>query len=176
MNKKELVIEAARELFTTYGYKKVSMDEIASTSHVTKKTIYTYFKDKEEIFNFFLEEELNKVKQEALTYLNQDLPFIEKVAQSIHVMLTLRKKSLFLNKNRENVNLFQKYDESLMQFIEEKINESILKKHIKDCDAHLTSFIIYKIFLSLLFEYDEEIDEKKVTKEIISILQNGLLN
>ena len=49
MNKKETVIETARELFSKYGYRKVSMDEIAKQSNVTKKTIYTYFKDKNEV-------------------------------------------------------------------------------------------------------------------------------
>ena len=39
MNKKEIVINKARDLFTTYGYKKVSMDEIAKKANVTKKTI-----------------------------------------------------------------------------------------------------------------------------------------
>ena len=34
MEKKEVVINTARELFTKYGYKKVSMDEIARTSNV----------------------------------------------------------------------------------------------------------------------------------------------
>ena len=37
MNKKEEVINAARDLFTKYGYKKVSMDEIAKEANVTKK-------------------------------------------------------------------------------------------------------------------------------------------
>ena len=41
MNKKEEVINAARDLFTKYGYKKVSMDEIAKEANVTKKTIYS---------------------------------------------------------------------------------------------------------------------------------------
>ena len=41
MSKKEQVIESARELFSEYGYKRVSMDEIAKKSGVTKKTIYT---------------------------------------------------------------------------------------------------------------------------------------
>ena len=56
MEKKEVVINTARELFTKYGYKKVSMDEIARTSNVTKKTIYSYFKDKDELFRYFIEE------------------------------------------------------------------------------------------------------------------------
>ena len=35
--KKDDVIKSAKELFTTYGYKKVSMDEIALNAGVTKK-------------------------------------------------------------------------------------------------------------------------------------------
>ena len=50
MNKKEDIIEKARILFTNYGYKRVSMDEVAREANVTKKTIYSYFKDKEDLF------------------------------------------------------------------------------------------------------------------------------
>ena len=46
--KEEQIINVARELFTTYGYKRVSMDEIAKCANVTKKTVYSYFKSKEE--------------------------------------------------------------------------------------------------------------------------------
>ena len=51
-----------------------------------------------------------------------------------------------------------------------------MKGNIKKCDAHLTAFIIYKVFISILFEYDRDIDEKKVTKDVTAILKDGLLN
>lgn len=35
--KQEQILKAAKELFTKYGFKKVSMDEIASETGVTKK-------------------------------------------------------------------------------------------------------------------------------------------
>ena len=38
--KNEQIIAAARRLFNRYGFKKVSMDEIAREAGVTKKTIY----------------------------------------------------------------------------------------------------------------------------------------
>ena len=38
--KREQIIEAARKLFNKYGFKKVSMDEIASSAGVTKKTVF----------------------------------------------------------------------------------------------------------------------------------------
>ena len=48
--KKEQILESARTLFTQYGYRKVSMNEIAASANVTKKTVYSYFKDKDELF------------------------------------------------------------------------------------------------------------------------------
>lgn len=42
----EQILNAAKKLFTNYGFKKVSMDEIASEAGVTKKTVYTYFPSK----------------------------------------------------------------------------------------------------------------------------------
>ena len=63
MSTKEIIIEKARVLFNNYGYTKVSRDEIAKDANVTKKTVYSYFKDKESLFEYFVEEQLNKLKK-----------------------------------------------------------------------------------------------------------------
>ena len=73
MNKKEEVINAARDLFTKYGYKKVSMDEIAKEANVTKKTIYSYFSDKEAMFKYFASEELQSMKEKIENDVNKSL-------------------------------------------------------------------------------------------------------
>ena len=52
--KKDQVIEAARKLFHQFGFKKVSMDEIAKEAGVTKKTIYMYFESKEDLLKYIL--------------------------------------------------------------------------------------------------------------------------
>ena len=62
VGKQENIIIASRELFTKYSFDKVSMDEIAKKAGVTKKTIYSYFKDKQEIFMYFISEELERMK------------------------------------------------------------------------------------------------------------------
>ncbi|GAA0893394.1 TetR/AcrR family transcriptional regulator [Fulvivirga kasyanovii] len=43
------IIDGAGELFTRYGVRSVSMDDIARQLSISKKTIYQYFKDKDEI-------------------------------------------------------------------------------------------------------------------------------
>ncbi len=184
MDKKEAVINTARDLFQKYGYKKVSMDEIAKTSGVTKKTIYTYFKDKDSMFLYFIEEELQKMKRKIEKKNNSDLPFIEVVATNLYDMLIFRKNSMLIstiskeikNGNDKCCDFLKVYDDEILSYIEEKINLEIKKENIKKCDSHLTAFIIYKVFISILFEYDRDIDEKKVTKDVTAILKDGLLN
>lgn len=49
MDMKERIQQKAGELFHRYGIKSITMDEIASQLGVSKKTIYQFFADKEEL-------------------------------------------------------------------------------------------------------------------------------
>ena len=46
---KDKILKAAAELFSKYGVRSVSMDDIARHLSISKKTIYQYFADKEDI-------------------------------------------------------------------------------------------------------------------------------
>lgn len=185
MNKKEEVINAARDLFTKYGYKKVSMDEIAKEANVTKKTIYSYFRDKEAMFKYFASEELQSMKEKIENDVNSSTSFIDRVSKILYESLLFRKnsdliktiiKEISKNNTAECISFLKFYDGEIVSYIEEKIKQEIQNKTIKKCDAHLTAFIIYKVYSSILFEYDREIDEERVTKEVTNILKDGLLN
>lgn len=52
----ELIKEKAKELFFKYGLKSVSLDDIAQTSHISKKTIYKFFDDKNAIVQKVVED------------------------------------------------------------------------------------------------------------------------
>lgn len=95
--KKEQIIEAARNLFHQFGFKKVSMDEIAKEAGVTKKTIYMYFSSKEELSKYFIQEEITNMEEivEEVEANNTD-PF-EAVNQAIYKILQYRKHQDFLN-------------------------------------------------------------------------------
>lgn len=49
------ILDAAVELFVANGYGQVTIDEIAAAARVTKRTIYTYFGDKAEVFTAAVE-------------------------------------------------------------------------------------------------------------------------
>ena len=48
---REKILEKSNELFLNLGFKSVTMDEIASSLGVSKKTIYKFFKNKTELIN-----------------------------------------------------------------------------------------------------------------------------
>ncbi|MBW7476581.1 TetR/AcrR family transcriptional regulator [Paenibacillus oenotherae] len=47
--KRVLIVQAAQELFSKYGFKKTTVDEIAQNVGIAKGTIYLYFKNKEQL-------------------------------------------------------------------------------------------------------------------------------
>ena len=49
------IVGVARRIFTRNGFRKATMEEIASTSQMGKSSIYYYFKSKEEIFRAVVE-------------------------------------------------------------------------------------------------------------------------
>ena len=60
MEVKENIITTAEELFLRYGFKRVTMDDIAREMAISKKTIYQYYKDKNEIVCCVTEQYLQK--------------------------------------------------------------------------------------------------------------------
>ncbi|MES2416739.1 MAG: TetR/AcrR family transcriptional regulator [Bacteroidota bacterium] len=55
---KAYIIEEADTLFCQYGFKSVTMDDIAKHLGMSKKTIYHHFSDKDELVNILIKEKL----------------------------------------------------------------------------------------------------------------------
>lgn len=186
--KKNQIIEAARELFSVYGYKKVSMDEIAKKSKVTKKTIYAYFKDKDELFQYFVLEEIEKMKQIIERNEKIEGSFVDKIHQTLYELIKYRKDAKFVVKmvndsedltNETVINNLKMIDNSVQNYLKEKIQMAIDKKYIKECDVDLAAFIIYKVYISLMYEYklgEKVINEKEISDKILKILKEGIFN
>ena len=49
-DKKSRILAAARSVFLRYGFKRVSMNDIAEAAAVSRPALYLLFKNKEEIF------------------------------------------------------------------------------------------------------------------------------
>ncbi|MBY0244453.1 MAG: TetR/AcrR family transcriptional regulator [Sphingobacteriaceae bacterium] len=58
METKEYIIQEADKLFCQYGFKSVTMNDIAKHLGISKKTIYQHYKDKDELVNIIMAKNL----------------------------------------------------------------------------------------------------------------------
>jgi TetR/AcrR family fatty acid metabolism transcriptional regulator len=77
MDTEDQVLEAARRCFSRHGYRKTSMDEVASEAGVAKGTVYLHCRDKQDLFVAAVERELDAWLDELATPLDSGRPATE---------------------------------------------------------------------------------------------------
>src|ERR1700712_5930217 len=65
------ILEVAKSLFLRYGYKRVSMNDIAQAAGISRPALYLIFKNKEEIFKGayeqWVDEKIFEIEEKAKT-------------------------------------------------------------------------------------------------------------
>lgn len=79
-DKRELILEAALDLFRHYGYRRTSMEDIARAAAVAKGTLYLYFKSKDELFEAICRSLADQISEGVTAAEALDLPLEPKLA------------------------------------------------------------------------------------------------
>ena len=82
---REKLIEVARQLFAHKGVEKNTMNDIASASEKGRRTIYTYFKSKRDIYNAVVKNESELIVERLSVIPAQDVSPEEKLMNFIFV-------------------------------------------------------------------------------------------
>lgn len=64
MGKKELIVSSAKKVILEKGYKNISVEDITNEAGIAKGSFYTYFKSKNLVIDYILEEVITKRKNE----------------------------------------------------------------------------------------------------------------
>ena len=80
---RERFIEVARQLFARKGVENTTMNDIASASDKGRRTIYTYFKSKREIFNAVIASETDELLSRLRRIVSQNEQAQEKLVKYI---------------------------------------------------------------------------------------------
>lgn len=100
---REAIIEAARELFAKFGYKKTTMEDIALALRKGKSSLYYYFKNKEEIFQAVIELEKDMLFTELNEVVASDLSPKDKFKEYVIVrMRTIHKLENYMKVLKED--------------------------------------------------------------------------
>jgi TetR/AcrR family transcriptional regulator, cholesterol catabolism regulator len=165
MEMKERIKQKADELFRSYGIKSITMDEIAGRLGVSKKTIYQFFSDKDEL--------VDEVVGELLTYnqscCNKDRA---KATDAIHeVFLAMEMvQQMFQNMNpvilydieRNHPVTFQKFLQHKNKFLLQVIKENIERGKKEELyRPDINTEVIAKIRLeTMMLPFNQEIFPK----------------
>lgn len=94
---REKLVDVARQLFAKMGVENTTMNDIAMASQKGRRTLYTYFKSKEEIYLAVVESELDILSDTMKRVVEKDVPADEKLMEMIYTHLDAVKEVVYRN-------------------------------------------------------------------------------
>ncbi len=94
---REQLIDAARQVFARKGIERTTMNDIAAASHKGRRTLYMYFKNKEEISTIVIENEMERLYEMLEAVERKNLPADEKLFTFIYTRLDAFKDTVTRN-------------------------------------------------------------------------------
>ncbi|AOC57288.1 MULTISPECIES: TetR/AcrR family transcriptional regulator [Bacillus] len=175
VDRRQMILDGATKAFTQFGYKATTMDLVAKLANVGKGTIYTFFKNKEELFDEIFTSlllEMRKIADEAIDEKNS---FSENLHLALFAILEFRKNhQLTIKIFQENAELgtsavkemIEKMEQMIIRYIKMKVQEAMDKGDIKPCDPELTAFVMVKLYIALIFDWEKRYEP--LTKEEVA--------
>ncbi|WHX48199.1 TetR/AcrR family transcriptional regulator [Paenibacillus woosongensis] len=187
IDRRQQVIEAAEKSFALFGYKATTMDQVAKIANVGKGTIYTFFTNKEELFDEILRSVIMEMKRITETEVSEDKSFFENVYHSMDLLLEFRREHELLIKLFQEVRDFgtpqareglQRIEDEILRYLESKVARAAQRGEIRALDPKVVSFVMFKLYIALTSEWNkrEEPLSKEQIKEFVRIFLAGGLS
>lgn len=158
---KDQIAEIAREGFSRYGYNGIDMDSVARAARLNRVTLYRYFSNKDELLEYCIQSEFNKVKELLTMHMKKQGDPETALVQYFDFL------NIFLKTSRNN------------SLISESWNQIFRNNRIKALTADLSRFFL-NTFIGILEEgkqmglFRSNFDTS-VYAGIIIMLQNGFM-
>ena len=181
------ILTAARSIFSKYGYKKTTLDDIAFAIKKGKSSLYYYFNSKEDIFKAVIEYESNIITKE----LKDNISLVKDPMKQLENFITsrynlLKKVVVFYDALNNDLithldyvrKVREKYDrleaEMIKHILQKGIDSDVFYLENIELTALAIQTAIKGIDIPLLISKEEINIEKKV-KEILRVLFYGIV-
>jgi AcrR family transcriptional regulator len=190
INKEEFrkkIVLTAGQIFSHYGFRKTTMDEIAKALKMGKSSIYYYFESKEEIFEAVVLHEANILRNELTTAIKSVDSPIEKMKKYVFVrMKAFEKLSNYYNaifdKNLDHFDFIEtireKYDREELAILRLILYHGSRKNVFSITNSEYTALAIQTTLKGLevpLFWKKKEVNIESRLNAILDVLFNGIL-
>ena len=96
---RQLLVDVARQLFAKKGMENTTMNDIAQASGKGRRTLYTYFKSKDDIYYAVIEAELERLSEKLDEVAAKRITPQEKVIELIYMHLSQIRETVVRNGN-----------------------------------------------------------------------------
>ena len=151
MEQKDRILVKAEELFMQLGIRSVSMDDIANNLGMSKKTLYQYFADKDELVEAVVQGHLNVVQGDCIKCRTEAKDAIHEIFLTMeHIMEEFRNMNPMLLYDMEKFHFkayqrFKDYkDKFLLQIIRNNIEWGI-KEELYRSELNIDVLSKYRI-------------------------------
>jgi len=186
---RDKLIDVARQLFARIGVENTTMNDIATASDKGRRTLYTYFNNKKEIYNAVVESELNLLYRSLEMVAHKNLPADEKLIEFISIRLESIKNVVFRN-GTLRADFFRdiwrvengrkSFDLKEIAFVQSILEEGIRQGIFEISDTHTMAVVLHHAFKGLEVPYIRgtipgfSSSDKSGTSSIINLLFNGI--
>lgn len=190
VRKRQAILKAAAELFIAYGYRKTTIDDIASAASVAKGTVYLYYRNKAQLF-------LHAIALQKQQYLNELAPVFDRsrpprerlhtlVALSVELSHRMPLLTRFVNGDREMDQVFHDADAQTLNqinasrldltvsLIDEATEHSWPAERVRKRADILMNLIFGAVRGGGMFQIDMPLDE--FARELADVIVDGVLS
>ena len=96
---RQTLVDVARKLFAKQGMENTTMNDIAVASGKGRRTLYTYFKSKEDIYSAVIESELERLSDKLDEVAAKKIQPQDKIIELIYTHLNMIKETVVRNGN-----------------------------------------------------------------------------
>ncbi len=128
---KKRILITARKYFFTQGYSKATMDELATELHMSKKTLYHFFRSKqlllESVIYDFFQEFHNKINKIVKNKKNRKISLLKQFMSSLQEQISQFNSWAFEDIRKNNPTAWQ-----MINNLEEKLINNELRKMLQE--------------------------------------------
>jgi len=177
------ILGATVHLFLEKGFRETSMREIAEAAEMGKSSLYDYFKTKDDILLWSVEDQIIDLTAAAKEIVNQPIPAIDRLRQvmKIHLEFLVSNKDFYLKLSFEVQRLaidsqqrIQAKRHAYQDIIRQLIDEGIQEDAFRPVDSLLVTRLLITALTPTVFTSRPTGTPQEMLDEAFDVIMKGI--